>query len=61
MYLSPFKTMLTLQVTIPGWTIFSIVDRELHNPCSTISEVKYIRINDASLKRKIGGYHLLYI
>ena len=40
---------------------FSIVGREDQNLIRTIKEALYIRVNDPSLNRKIGKYHLPHI
>ena len=39
----------------------SIVGREAHNITRTIKEAMYIRVNDPSLKRNIGKFHLSQI
>ena len=40
---------------------FSIVGREDQNLIRTIKEALYLRVNDPSLNRNIGKYHLPYI
>ena len=40
---------------------FSIVGREDQNLMRTIKEVLYIRVNNSSLNRNIGKYHLPHI
>ena len=40
---------------------FEIVGREDQNLTRTIKEALYIRVNDPSLNRNIGKYHLLHI
>ena len=50
-------------ITVHNVTIekFSIVGREGQNCISTIKEVLYIRVNNPSLNRNIGKYHLPHI
>ena len=40
---------------------FSIVGREDQNPIRTIKETLYIRVNNPSLNKNIGKYHLSHI
>ena len=40
---------------------FHIVGRENQNPIRTIKEALYIRVNNPSLNRNIGKYHLPHI
>ena len=40
---------------------FSIVAREEQNLCRLIKESMFIRVNNPSLKRNIGNYHLPHI
>ena len=42
-------------------TNFSIVGREDHNLTRAIKEALFIRVNDPSLNRNIGKYHLPHI
>ena len=40
---------------------FNIVGREDLNQMRTIKEALYIRVNDPSLKRNVGKYHLPHV
>ena len=40
---------------------FNIVGREDQNLMRTIKEALYIRVNDTSLNRNVGKYHLLHV
>ena len=56
--LSPSMTILSSQVTIDN---FEIVGREGQNLLRTIKEALYIRVNNPSLNKNIGKYHLPHI
>ena len=43
------------------WHIYSIVGREDQNLMRTIKEALYIRVNNPSLNKNIGKYHLPHI
>ena len=55
---SPSMTILSSQVTIDN---FEIVGREGQNLLRTIKEALYIRVNNPSLNKNIGKYHLPHI
>ena len=40
---------------------FNIVGREYLNQMRTIIEALYLRVNDPSLNRNVGKYHLLHV
>ena len=59
--LPPFLTITTAQVTTSTSPILSIVGREDHNLTRAIKEALFIRVNDPSLNRNMGKYHLPHI
>ena len=59
--LPPSLITTTAQVTTFNITNFSIVGREDHNLKRAIKEAVFIRVNDPSLNRNIGKYHLPHI
>ena len=55
-------TTTTAQVIVPPFNQdFSIVGREDQNLIRAIKEAIYIRVNNPSLNRNIGKYHLPHI
>ena len=60
---APFPIYNHYNITGPKISIdnFSIVGREDQNVMRTIKEALYIRVNNPSLNRNIGKYHLPYI
>ena len=59
----PYMTTATSVVTMSIITInnFNIVGREDLNQMRTIKEALYIRVNDPSLNRNVGKYHLPHV
>ena len=59
--LPPYLTIVTPQVIKSPSTISQIVGREDQNLTRAIKEALFIRVNDPSLNRNIGKYHLPHI
>ena len=61
--------MVFAHISVQGWIIdpyvyslyFDIVGREDLNQMRTIKEAIYIRVNDPSLNRNVGKYHLPHV
>ena len=56
-----YMTIVTSLVIPPHLTTFNIVGREEHSLSRLIKESMYIRVNNPSLNKNIGKYHLPHI